>query len=146
MHLPTTGECPHVQQLLTWQPIYTVLQGDGITLKQLTFTKGEKLYCFEMMTLTELTATIQTEDPWTPGTADNHTPNTASDHTHQQQSENSVNIDAFGSQPFVSDAGSDQGIISILCMGGLWYILLLYQLPVRWRWVELMQWVELVQL
>lgn len=79
-------------------------QGDGIALKQLVFTKGEKLYCFEMMPLSELTASIRREDPWTPSATD--------DHTHQQQSENNTSIDAFGSQPFTGNSGIDQSMIN----------------------------------
>ena len=57
-----------------------------------------------MMSLSELTASIQREDPWAPSTADTHTHSDASD---LQQS---ANIDAFGSQPFTSDPGNNQSM------------------------------------
>ena len=69
------------------------------------------LYCYEMMSLSELTNSIQKEDPWTPTAADSHTSSSSCDHTHKWQFEGDVTYDSFGSQPFVSSTKSFQGNI-----------------------------------
>lgn len=59
---------------------------------------GEKVYCYEMLSLSELTAIRHPPDPWSP---------TA--HTQPLDTEvTSENFDAFGSKPFVS--GHDMSI------------------------------------
>ena len=120
-----------------------IVQGDGIALKQLVFTKGEKLYCFEMKSLSELTASITKDDPWAPSAADSHTPSTTNDHTHQQRSENDTNIDAFGSEPFVNNSRNDRGGMTLDCaLRKINTELMLFmcnrQIAVQWRWMELL--------
>ena len=70
------------------------MQGDAIAIRQLTFSKGEKIYCYEMLPLLELTGHLNTPDPWSPSAS------TTQPHTADE------NCDAFGSQPFVSDSVS----------------------------------------
>ena len=96
------------------------LQGNGIALKQLLFRKGEKLYCFEMLSLTELTSSLHSPDPWSPnmppssGVASpsdclpqNDSPAVVSGEDHPAAM--SEDYDAFGSKPFITQSESKPG-------------------------------------
>lgn len=97
------------------------LQGDSIALKQLTFSRGEKLYCFEMMPQSELTTSLHTHYPWTPPNGQNQEQNTFNGNKE---------FDMFGSEPFISDSGtSEEGrwcdvawqFVVEMCFCCVWY-------------------------
>lgn len=104
--------------LITAAPNGLPLQGDAFALKQLTFSRGEKLYCFEMSPPSQLTSSLQSPDPWSPVTQfpnpqfqdsdDLCTPG-GDQTTHQDSGGFSENCDVFGSQPFVGRCGSQEG-------------------------------------
>ena len=103
------------------------LQGNSIAVKQLSFSKGQKLYCYEMLPLSQLTASLHTSDPWSPnpqpagtmppnpqpaGTMPtNPWPPTSDLSEEQDPLKMSEDYDAFGSEPFVPDSGRKEGIL-----------------------------------